>query len=60
MVIGIGIDVVPVARLQEMLDRHGERALHRLFTAGEIARAYLVPEATVAQRIVQLLADDLK
>jgi holo-[acyl-carrier protein] synthase len=37
--IGIGIDVVPVQRVQELLDRHGARALQRLFTASEIARA---------------------
>lgn len=37
--IGIGIDVVPVARVQEMLDRFGDRALQRLFTPTEIARA---------------------
>ncbi len=37
--IGIGIDVVPVQRVQEMLDRHGDRALQRLFTPTEIARA---------------------
>jgi holo-[acyl-carrier protein] synthase len=39
MVIGIGIDVVPVTRLQEMLDRHGDRVLQKLFTPTEIARA---------------------
>ena len=37
--IGIGIDVVPVERVQQLLDRHGERALQRLFTPAEIARA---------------------
>jgi len=38
-VIGIGIDVVPVARVEEILARHGGRALHRLFTPAEIARS---------------------
>lgn len=38
-VIGIGIDVVPVARVEEMFLRHGERALKRLFTPAEIARS---------------------
>jgi holo-[acyl-carrier protein] synthase len=37
--IGIGIDVVPVERIQEMLDKHGERVLTRLFTPAEIAGA---------------------
>ncbi len=38
-VIGIGIDVVPVARVEEILARHGERALRRLFTPKEIAHS---------------------
>ncbi len=38
-VIGIGIDVVPVSRVQEMVARHGERMLRRLFTARELAHA---------------------
>jgi len=38
-VIGIGIDVVPVSRVAEMLDRYGDRALERLFTPREIARS---------------------
>ena len=38
-VIGIGIDVVPVSRVEEILAKHGERALRRLFTPGELARA---------------------
>jgi holo-[acyl-carrier protein] synthase len=37
--IGIGIDVVPVRRVEDLLARHGERALKRLFTAGELDRA---------------------
>lgn len=37
--IGIGIDVVPVQRVQEILDRHGDRALQRLFTEAELSKA---------------------
>jgi len=37
-VIGIGIDVVPVTRVEELIARHGDRALQRLFTPGELAR----------------------
>ena len=37
--IGIGIDVVPVERVERLLERHGERALKRLFTPAEIGRA---------------------
>ena len=36
MVIGTGIDVVSVPRLTRLRDRHGERGLRRLFTAGEL------------------------
>ena len=37
--IGIGIDVVPVERVVELIERHGDRALKRLFTPEEIGRA---------------------
>lgn len=37
MIVGVGIDVVEVARFQRILARHGERALSRLFTAAEAA-----------------------
>ena len=37
--IGIGIDVVPVSRVEQILAKHGERALRRLFTPGELERA---------------------
>ena len=34
-VIGVGIDIVPAARVEQLLARHGDRALRRLFTPGE-------------------------
>lgn len=37
MVIGVGIDLVEVARLEALFERHPERAAARLFTPGEIA-----------------------
>ncbi|MGI9087477.1 MAG: holo-ACP synthase [Chthoniobacterales bacterium] len=36
-VLGIGVDIVETTRIQHSLDRFGERFLHRVFTAGEIA-----------------------
>ena len=39
MVIGIGIDVVPVERVTQLLERHGDRALQKLFTPAELAVA---------------------
>lgn len=34
---GIGIDLVEVARIRELLEKHGTRFKQRTFTAGEIA-----------------------
>lgn len=35
-VVGIGVDLVEVARIQHSLDRFGEKFLKRVFTGGEI------------------------
>ncbi len=32
-----GIDLIEIVRLQEALEKHGDRFLHRVFTDGEIA-----------------------
>jgi holo-[acyl-carrier protein] synthase len=37
MVLGLGTDLMETRRLQESIDRFGERFLERIFTAGEIA-----------------------
>jgi holo-[acyl-carrier protein] synthase len=37
MVIGIGTDLMEIARVQQSIDRFGERFLRRVFTGGEIA-----------------------
>lgn len=39
MIVGMGIDLVDIARIRATLERHGERARTRLFTAGELAYA---------------------
>jgi holo-[acyl-carrier protein] synthase len=44
MIVGIGIDLVEVARMRRLLDRKGERALARLFTDGERSYAATHPE----------------
>jgi len=36
-VVGIGIDIVEVERVAEVIARHGERFLSRIFTAAEVA-----------------------
>jgi holo-[acyl-carrier protein] synthase len=37
MVIGMGTDLIETRRVQESMDRFGERFLERIFTTGEIA-----------------------
>src|SRR5712671_2198611 len=37
MVLGLGTDLMETRRVQESIDRFGERFLERVFTAGEIA-----------------------
>lgn len=37
MVIGVGTDLMEIARIAESIDRFGERFLQRIFTPGEIA-----------------------
>ncbi len=37
MVIGIGTDLMEIARVRQSVDRFGERFLHRVFTPGEVA-----------------------
>ncbi len=39
MILGLGIDLVDVARVQRLIDAKGERALARLFTEAEVAYA---------------------
>ena len=37
MVLGVGTDLIEIARIEESLARFGERFLERVFTPGEIA-----------------------
>jgi holo-[acyl-carrier protein] synthase len=37
MIVGSGIDIAEVPRIAEVIQRHGQRFLHRVFTEGEIA-----------------------
>ena len=39
MIIGMGIDLVKISRIQEMLKRWGDRFLNRVFTPSEIISA---------------------
>jgi len=37
MIVGTGVDLAEVPRVQASIERYGDRFLHRIFTAGEIA-----------------------
>ena len=37
MVLGLGTDLIEIERVQQSLDRFGERFMQKIFTAGEIA-----------------------
>ncbi|MFN2397659.1 MAG: holo-ACP synthase [Gemmatimonadaceae bacterium] len=39
MIVGVGIDLVDIGRVERMIVRYGDRALRRLFTAAEVAYA---------------------
>src|SRR5512141_2674516 len=39
MIIGLGSDLCDVRRIEQVLERHGERFLTRIFTAAERAKA---------------------
>ncbi|WP_456433482.1 holo-ACP synthase [Thermosulfuriphilus sp.] len=43
MIIGIGVDVVRISRIEEALRRHGERFERRLFTPEELAYCQGMP-----------------
>jgi holo-[acyl-carrier protein] synthase len=38
MILGIGIDLVEISRVEALVARHGERALRRIFTESEVER----------------------
>lgn len=43
MIVGLGTDLVEIARMERLLARHGERALERLLHAGERAECPPAP-----------------
>jgi holo-[acyl-carrier protein] synthase len=52
MILGIGIDLVEVSRVDALVARHGDRALRRIFTAAEVERCSLArsPSESLAAR----------
>lgn len=54
MILGIGVDVVDLERVERMLARFGERALTRLFTRGELE--YAAPRAHATASLAARIA----
>ncbi len=54
MILGIGVDLTPISRLQRAFDAHPERLEARLFTDGE--RAYCRNKAHAAQHFAARFA----
>lgn len=52
--IGVGIDLVDIARVERMLERHGDRVLGRFLTPRE--REYVVGRARPAMHIAARIA----
>jgi len=52
MIIGTGVDIVDVARIKKLLEKHSPRFEERIFTAGEIlyCRSKAKPEIHFAAR----------
>ena len=50
MIVGIGIDVIEVARIRGVLERHGDRFLRRVYTEREQESVHGVREQFLAAR----------
>lgn len=53
MILGIGMDLIEIARVRRLIERHGEHALRRLFTQGEraYAESHMDPARHFAARV---------
>jgi len=54
MIVGTGIDVVEIARIQESMDRYGQRFLDRIYTAAE--QAYCLRKRHAAESLAARFA----
>ena len=55
MILGLGVDLCDIARIEATLERFGDRFLNRLYTEAEQARAHRRP-AKRADRLAQMFA----
>jgi holo-[acyl-carrier protein] synthase len=53
VIVGVGLDLVEIARVERLLERHGSRAMARFFTSAEAAysRTHAHPARHLAARI---------
>ncbi|MGP8270243.1 MAG: holo-ACP synthase [Terracidiphilus sp.] len=54
MIVGSGIDVVEIRRIQQSMDRHGKRFLDRVYTAAE--QAYCLSKRNSAESLAARFA----
>lgn len=54
MIVGTGVDIAEVARIQRTLTRYGERFLNRVFTVEEVR--YCTSKANAAERLAARFA----
>jgi len=54
MILGTGVDITEVPRIQQALDRHGDRFLRRVFTPEEIR--YCTGKPNTAERLAARFA----
>jgi len=54
MIIGSGIDLTEVARIQKTVERHGARFLDRVYTSAE--QAYCLPKRNAAESLAARFA----
>jgi holo-[acyl-carrier protein] synthase len=54
MIVGSGIDLVEIGRIQQSVDRYGERFLDRVYTAGE--KAYCLRKRNAAESLAARFA----
>lgn len=54
MIVGSGIDLVEIARIQQSMDRYGQRFLNRIYTAAE--QAYCLRKRKAAESLAARFA----
>lgn len=47
--ISVGVDIIEISRIQDVLERHGDRFLRRVYTDGELTYAGKRPSALAAR-----------